>query len=494
MTAEAPGGRRGAVKVWAGRLGGETSRRLEEYTQSLGVDRRLAAEDIQGSLAHAEMLRQVGLLSEFDHRAIRSGLLTIRDELDRGGFVEDQADEDIHTAVERRLHELIGPPAGRLHTGRSRNDQVATDLRLWCRRRAGELILACADLQEALIRRAREHRAAPMPGYTHGQRAQVVSLAHHLLAYVEMLQRDVERLEGARRRCDRLPLGSGALAGTTLPIDRDIARRALGFQALSANSLDAVSDRDFAVELVFACALLMLHLSRFAEEVVLWTGAEWGFAELPDTHATGSSLMPQKKNPDVLELVRARSGRTAGDLVSLLAVLKGLPLAYDRDLQEDKRPLFDAVDTALASLAILAEIVSVLRFDVAAMRRAASDPMLQATDVAEHLVARGLAFREAHRLVGAAVQRCLAQGRSLADLGLEEWRAISDRFDESVLGLFDVDAALRRRELPGGPGPRAVSRALARATAMVARTRRSELRSSGSGRQAGVKPPAPPGS
>ena len=299
----------------------------------------------------------------------------------------------------------------------------------------------------------------------------MVSLAHHLLAHVEMLERDAERLRDAHRRCDVLPLGSGALAGTTLPIDREITRRALGFAALSANSLDAVSDRDFAAELVFACALLMVHLSRFADEVVLWTTAEFGFAELPDTHATGSSLMPQKKNPDVLELARGRVGRVIGDLVALLTVLKGLPLAYNRDLQEDKEPLFDAVDTALASLAVLASVVGMLRFDTAAMRRAASDPMLLATDVAELLVARGMPFREAHVLVGAAVRRCVAEHRTLADLRLEEWRELSELFDASVLSLFDVDQALRRRELPGGPGPRAVSRALTRAAARAARTR-----------------------
>jgi argininosuccinate lyase len=445
---------------------------VEEYTSSLGFDLRLHAEDIEGSIAHARMLREVGLIRAGDLRTILSGLRAVGRELERGDFAVDPADEDIHAAVERRLHELIGPVAGRLHTGRSRNDQVATDLRLWCRRRTVDLMLGCAGLQQALLGRAVEHRATPLPGYTHTQRAQVVSLAHHLLAYVEMLQRDAERLGDGYRRCDVLPLGSGALAGTTLPIDRASTQRALGFAALSANSLDAVSDRDFVVELVSTCALLMVHLSRLAEEIVLWTTAEFGFAELPDTHATGSSLMPQKKNPDVLELARGRVGRVTGDLVALLTVLKGLPLAYNRDLQEDKEPLFDAVDTSLATLGILADVVRRLRFDVAAMRRAASDPMLLATDVAEHLVARGMPFREAHVLVGAAVRRCVAERRTLADLSVEEWRQLSDRFDGEVVALFDVDAALRRRELPGGPGPRTVGRALTRAAAGVARTRK----------------------
>ena len=464
--------RRAPAKVWEGRLGAATSRRVEEYTTSLGFDRVLYAEDIEGSLAHAAMLREVGLLGAADHRALATGLRAVRRELERGELPPDPGDEDIHTAVERRLHELIGPVAGRLHTGRSRNDQVATDLRLWCRRRIAELMAAAAGLQEALLGRARDHRATPLPGYTHTQRAQVVSLAHHLLAYVEMLQRDVERLQDAHRRCDVLPLGSGALAGTTLPIDRESTRRALGFAALSANSLDAVSDRDFAVELVSACALLMVHLSRLAEEVVLWSTAEFGFAELPDDQATGSSLMPQKKNPDVCELARGRVGRVTGDLVAMLTVLKGLPLAYNRDLQEDKEPLFDAVRTSLGTLGMLTGVVRRLRFDTTAMRRAASDPMLLATDVAEYLVARGMPFREAHALVGAAVRRAVAGRRSLADLSLAEWRQLSPLFDDGIRSLFDVDAALRRRELPGGPGPRTVSRALTRAAARVARTRR----------------------
>jgi argininosuccinate lyase len=469
----APAAGRAPAKVWAGRFGAATSRRVEEYTTSLGVDARLFAEDIEGSLAHARMLRAVGLLSAAEHRALTRGLRAVGDEFERGGFVSDPGDEDIHTAVERRLHEIAGPVAGRLHTARSRNDQVATDLRLWCRRQAASLMLGCAELQEALIERAGEHRGTVLPGYTHLQRAQVVSLAHHLLAYVEMLQRDVTRFEAAWRSSDVLPLGSAALAGTTLPIDREIPRRELGFAAISRNSLDAVSDRDFAVELVSACALCMVHLSRLAAEVVLWTTAEFGFAELPDAQATGSSLMPQKKNPDICELARARSARVSGDLVALLGVLHGLPLAYNRDLQEDKGPLFSAVDTARATLAMLAEVVAEIRFDTVAMRRAASDPLLLATDVAELLVSRGLPFREAHLLVGGIVRECLEARRSLADLALPEWRRHSELFDEEVLRLFDLAGALRRRDLPGGPGPRAVGRQLGRARLLVARTRDS---------------------
>ena len=419
------------------------------------------------------MLRSIGVLSAAQHRAIDAGLRAVARELSSDTFAVAPSDEDIHTAVERRLFELAGPVAGMLHTGRSRNDQVATDLRMWARRACTDLLLAVAGLQEALVLRASEHRTDPMPGYTHLQRAQVVSLAHHLLAYVEMLARDALRLGAARAACDELPLGSGALAGSTLPLDRSLVAHELGFERIAANSMDAVADRDFAVEITAACALTMVHCSRLGEELVLWSSAEFGYAGLPDSHATGSSLMPQKKNADVAELARGRSGRVLGDLVALLTMLKGLPLTYNRDLQEDKEPLFDAVDSTAATLRMLTEVIAVVHFDVDAMRRAAGDPALQATDVAEHLVANGVPFREAHTIVGALVARTLADGRTLADLSFDEWRAASDRFEPGVVALFDPDAALRRRDVPGGPGPRSVARQLTRGRSLVARTRRA---------------------
>ena len=459
--------------MWSGRLSAPTSTQVEAYTSSLAVDRRLAADDVAGSRAHARMLRGVGLLSTAQHRAIDAGLRAVARELSSDAFEVAPSDEDIHTAVERRLFELVGPVAGMLHTGRSRNDQVATDLRMWARRACTDLLLAVAGLQEALVVRASEHRAAPLPGYTHLQRAQVVSLAHHLLAYVEMLARDAVRLGAARAACDELPLGSGALAGSTLPLDRSRVAHELGFERIAANSMDAVADRDFAVEIAAACALTMVHCSRLGEELVLWCSAEFGYAGLPDTHATGSSLMPQKKNADVAELARGRSGRVLGDLVALLTMLKGLPLTYNRDLQEDKEPLFDAVDSTAATLRMLTEVIAVVHFDVDAMRRAAADPGLQATDAAEHLVANGVPFREAHEIVGALVARTLGEGRTLADLGVDEWRAASDRFEPAVVDLFDPDAALRRRDVPGGPGPRSVTRQLTRGRSLVARTRRA---------------------
>jgi argininosuccinate lyase len=471
----APRSARPPRKLWEGRLPGGTSPLVERYTSSLAEDRRLGADDVDVSLAHARMLRGIGILSAGEHRAVDRGLRRIRQELLRDTFEFAASDEDIHSAVERRLFAVAGDAAGKLQSGRSRNDQVATDLRLYVRRACAELALRVVDLQTALVRRADEHRSSVMPGYTHGQRAQVVSLAHHLLAYVEMLQRDAERLSDARRRCDVLPLGSAALAGSTLPLDREAVARDLHFRSLSANSLDAVGDRDFVVEVVAACALLMTHISRVSEDIILWSTAEFGFIELDDAHATGSSLMPQKKNPDVLELARARTGRVIGDLVTLLTVVKGIPLAYDRDLQEDKRALFDAVDTASTTLSVLTEVIGRARFATQVMRNAASDPAMRATDVAEYLVGRGVAFREAHALVARAVRGVQQLGQTLADLSVQDWRRISAHFDKDVVELFDVDSALQRRVTAGGPSRRSVARQLARARRLIERTRRSML-------------------
>ena len=459
-----------ATKLWAGRLGGSTADVVERYTSSVDVDRRLHAEDITQSLAHARMLQRIGMIDEPTLRAIESGLHQIGQEFDSGRFDFRPSDEDIHSAIERRLHEVAGGAASALQTGRSRNDQVATDLRMFGKRACLDLARATLALQDALLRRAGEQRHTVMPAYTHLQRAQPVTVAHHLLAYVEMLQRDLERLLDARRRCDVLPLGSGAVAGSTLPLDRELIARELGFSEVSRNSIDSVSDRDFAVEITAACALIMVHGSRLAEEIVLWMSREFGFALLPDTHATGSSLMPQKKNPDVAELARGRTARVIGDVTTLLTLIKGLPLSYNRDLQEDKRPLFDAVDTAATTLVVLADVVAVLRFDTAALRRAASDPELMATDAAELLVRQGVPFREAHETVGALVRETLGEGRTLADLTLEEWREASPRFPPEVLELFDVDAAVGRRRTAGGPAPDLVAEQIASALERVQRT------------------------
>ena len=459
-----------ATKLWAGRLGGSTADAVERYTSSVDVDVRLQDEDVTQSLAHARMLCRVGLIDEPTLHAITSALERIAEEFSDGTFAFTASDEDIHSAIERRLHELAGDAAGALQTGRSRNDQVATDLRMFSKRSCVDVSRAALALQQALLQQAGEQRDTVMPAYTHLQRAQPVTVAHHLLAYVEMLQRDIERLLDARRRCDVLPLGSGAVAGSTLPLDREFTAKQLGFGAISSNSIDSVSDRDFAVEITSACALTMAHCSRLAEEIVLWMTREFGFASLPDTHATGSSLMPQKKNPDVAELARGRSARVTGDVVTLLTLLKGLPLSYNRDLQEDKRPLFDAVDTASTTLAVLAEVVSVLRFDASALRRAASDPELMATDAAEHLVRHGVPFREAHEIVGSLVRQTATEGRTLQQLTLEQWRAASPRFTADVLTLFDVDAAVGRRTTAGGPAPDSVAHQIAAAQERLART------------------------
>lgn len=458
-------------KLWQGRLPGGMSPEVERYTSSLGDDRRLGADDVDGSLAHARMLRSVGVLTAAELRSIQRGLRAIRREIERDTFEFAESDEDIHTAVERRLFDLAGEAAGKLHTGRSRNDQVAASLRLYAKRAAAQLVGRVADLQEVLVRRATDHRLTVLPGYTHLQRAQVVSLAHHLLAYVEMLQRDVERLRDARGRADVSPLGSAALAGSTLPLDRDMVRRQLGFAAVSANSMDSVSDRDFVVELVSACALLMTHVSRLCEDVILWCSAEFGFAELDDADATGSSLMPQKKNPDVFELARARTGRVVGDLVAVLTTVKGIPLTYDRDLQEDKRALFDALDTSESTVGVLAGVLTRLRFDAERMRSAAADPSLRATDVAEYLVLRGVPFREAHGIVARAVRAAQAREVTLAELSFAEWRGLSSHVDGDIGTLFDVRTALAARVTRGGPGPRSVSQQLARARRLIAATR-----------------------
>ncbi len=473
----AAGGRRsrppaGGAKAWHGRLAGRTAPGLEAYSHSLDQDLQYWREDLAGSRAHARMLRTIGILSPAELLSIEQGLTRIAAELEASRFPFVTGDEDIHMAVERRLVELAGAAGAKLHTARSRNDQVALDLRLFTRRAQVDLVAGIAEVQQVLVRRSREHRQALLPGYTHLQRAQPTTLAHHLLAHVEMLQRDCDRLLDAHRRTDASPLGAGALAGSSLPIDRDQVARALGFTQIAANSLDAVADRDFALETLFACVLVAQHGSRLAEEMVIWASAEFGFVDLPDAWATGSSLMPQKKNPDVFELLRARAGRVLGDLVAACTILKALPLAYNRDLQEATPPLLDGVRVTAAGLAMLSAVMAAIRFDTERMAEAALDPQLLATDVAEHLVRKGVPFREAHTIVGRAVRAALRRGVTLADLEPSTWQRIHPAAGADVLQLFDARGALRRRELPGGPGPRTVGRALQRAELLIRRNRR----------------------
>jgi len=430
---------------------------VEAFTASLPFDRRLYRHDILGSIAHARMLARVGLIRSSEARAIERGLGQIEQEIEFGKFRFVTSDEDIHLAIERRLIAKIGEAGRKLHTARSRNDQVALDLRLYLRDEIQNVDELIRVLRAALIRVARRNLETTMPGYTHLQRAQPVSLAHHVLAYVEMLERDRERFAQALARTNVMPLGAGALAATTLPIDRKMVARELGFKQLAHNSMDAVSDRDFAVDFLSAAALLAVHLSRMSEELILWTSSEFGFAMLPDEFSTGSSMMPQKKNPDLAELIRGKTGRVIGDLMAMLTTLKGLPLAYNSDLQEDKERVFDALDTIKPALDLMAKLWTALRFDRAAMRRAAGGFAL-ATDLAEYLVARGVPFRKAHEIIGALVRETADSGGTLEDLSLAQLRRYSHAFAADALSVLDADHSVARRTVTGGPAPRTIQK------------------------------------
>jgi argininosuccinate lyase len=413
------------------------------------------------------MLMAQGIIPAADGEEILAGLMQIQEELRSGTFPFDEQLEDVHMNVEARLAQIVGPAAGRLHTARSRNDQVVTDLRLWLKEAVAETIASLHDLQIALVDLAEANRRVVMPGYTHLQRAQPVLLAHHLLAYFEMFERDVGRFVDCYTRSDVLPLGSGALAGVPYPIDRELVARDLEFAGISANSIDAVSDRDFVVEYLAAASIAMVHVSRLAEDLILWSTSEFGFLEIGDAFATGSSIMPQKKNPDVAELARGKSGKVFGALVALLTTLKGLPLAYNRDLQEDKEPLFTAHDALNATLNILAAMTGHLKFRPVAMRRA-SGGFLLATDIADYLTRKGMPFREAHNVTGRLVAYCEANRKTLRQLTLDDYRQHSDLFDEDVLKL-NVRGSLRARDVPGGTAPRRVSAAIRRARTILRR-------------------------
>jgi argininosuccinate lyase len=453
-------------KPWGGRFAAATNKLVEAFTASIDFERRLYREDIAGSEAHCRMLAATGIIPQQDAEAILRGLAEVRREIEAGTFPFRQELEDIHMNVETRLRELIGPAAGRLHTARSRNDQVALDMRLYVRATCAETVERLASLQEALLSLATDHQDVVLPGYTHLQRAQPVTLAHHLLAYFEMFQRDVERCRATYSRANISPLGSGALAGLPYPLDRERVARELGMAGITRNSLDAVSDRDFVAEYIFDAALCQMHLSRLAEEIVLWSSAAFGFVELDDPFATGSSIMPQKKNPDVAELTRGKTGRVYGDLVAILTVLKGLPLAYNRDLQEDKEALFDAVDTVLACLTVFRPLLTTVRFRADVTRRTADAGFALATDLADYLVGKGLPFREAHEVVGGLVHRCLASGKTFADLNLADYQSASPLFESDVQEIT-VESVLAARDLPGGTAPARVSLALAAAAALV---------------------------
>ncbi|HEX2226623.1 MAG TPA: argininosuccinate lyase [Candidatus Binatia bacterium] len=447
-------------KLWGGRFGTNTAASVEAFTSSIDVDRRLYRHDIAGSIAHAKMLARQRIIPARDARRIVSGLKAIQSEIERGVFPFSGSDEDIHMNIERRLTEKIGPAGGKLHTARSRNDQVALDMRLFLREEIGLIIAGLDTLSRELARSAKRHLDVIMPGYTHLQRAQPVLFSHHLLAYFEMFERDRERFAESLARVNVLPLGSGALAGTTFPIDRKYVARLLGFPRVSKNSLDAVADRDFILEFLSASAILFVHLSRLAEELVLWCSHEFGFVELPDGYCTGSSMMPQKKNPDVPELIRGKTGRVFGHLQGMLTIMKGLPLAYNRDLQEDKIPLFDTVDTVKATVAITAEIIAGLKARKERMMDAARDGFMNATDLADYLVERGLPFRSAHSVTGRIVQHCVAAGRRIEELPLSEMQRFSPRIEKGVYRYLSAESAVERRGGVGGTARGSVVRRL----------------------------------
>jgi argininosuccinate lyase len=437
-------------KAWAGRFAEAADPLMEEFTSSLAFDRRLALYDIQGSIAHCRMLVKQKILTRAEGEKIVRGLENVRRELEQQRFAFLPSDEDIHMAVERRLTEKIGPLGGKLHTARSRNDQVLLDVRLYLREEIANIIRLIAALQKQLARVAKRHSDVVMPGYTHLQRAQPVLLAHHLLAYYEMLSRDRDRMQQCNERVNVLPLGAGALAGTTLSIDRHHVARLLNFPRVSENSLDTVADRDFLIEFLSASAMLCMHLSRLAEELVLWASSEFGFIELPDAFATGSSMMPQKKNPDIPELVRGKTGRVYGHLVALLTILKGLPLSYNRDLQEDKEPLFDTIDTVKGVLSILGAMLPHIVFREDRLSEAALGGFTLATDVADYLVEKGVPFRKAHEIVGAVVRWCVTQKKRLEQLSVEEWRQFSPVIDRDLLPRLTLESAVDRRRSYGG--------------------------------------------
>ena len=442
------------MKLWAGRFQKEIDQKTNDFNSSISFDSRMYREDIEGSIAHATMLGASGILPKDEADRICAGLEEIRSDIDSGKLSIDPNAEDIHTFIEGELTARLGDSGKRLHTARSRNDQVALDIRLYLKKECAALTGQIRELIAVLCRKALLHKGDVMPGYTHLQRAQPITFGHHLLAYAEMLLRDVGRLEDAAKRMDSMPLGSCALAGTTYPLDRELTAKLLGFSAVTQNSLDGVADRDFCVELACAISLAMVHLSRFSEEIILWCSWEFKFIELDDAFSTGSSIMPQKKNPDIAELVRGKSGRVFGDLMTLLTVLKGLPLAYNKDMQEDKEAIFDAVDTLKMCLTAFIPMIDTMKVLPENMRHAAAKGFINATDCADYLVdAKGLPFRDAYKITGTLVARCIEKGLTLETLPLSEYQEICPAFDEGVYDAISLDRCVNNRKVLGGPAP-----------------------------------------
>ncbi|WP_159885462.1 argininosuccinate lyase [Paenibacillus puerhi] len=455
-------------KLWGGRFTKKTDQLVEEYTASILFDKELAEEDVQGSLAHVTMLGKCGILPADDVETIKAGLLKVQGMIRRGELEFSVSDEDIHMNVEKALIDEVGPVGGKLHTGRSRNDQVATDMHLWLRKRVVEFVGLLNKVQEALIEQAKQNLDTIVPGYTHLQRAQPILFAHHLLAYVSMFQRDAERLRDSYKRVNVLPLGAGALAGTTFPIDRHFVAEQLGFDRVYENSLDAVSDRDFILEFLSNASMIMMHLSRLSEEFVMWSSTEFRFVELDDAFCTGSSIMPQKKNPDVAELVRGKTGRVYGNLFGLLTVLKSLPLAYNKDMQEDKEGMFDTVRTLQGALQLYAPMIATMKVNKDRMRQAVNQDFSNATDIADYLVNKGMPFRQAHEVIGKTVLYCIQQNKYLLDLKLEEYHQFSELFDQDIYQVLQPETVVNARNVYGGTATVQVSAAVERAEAALA--------------------------
>lgn len=447
--------------MWSGRFSQPTADLVLQYGESVSYDWKLYKHDIAGSIAHARAQLRAGMLTQDEFDAIESGLLAIRADIEAGKFAWSQKLEDVHMNIESELTRRIGAPGAKLHTARSRNDQVATDTHLYCRAQIDNTLELLRDMQRALVLKAAEYAELRIPGYTHLQRAQPVTVGHHLLAYVEMLARDADRLRDCRCRLNICPLGSGAIAGSTINLDRAGIAAELGFDGVTENSMDAIADRDYVMESLFCLALIGTHLSRLSEDLVLWSTAEFGFATLSDAHTTGSSLMPQKKNPDVCELTRGKSGRLYGNLISVMTAVKGLPLTYNRDLQEDKEPLFDSFETISLALRVNTEMLAAMRMNPDRCASAVADPLLLATDLADYLVRRGVPFRKAHELVGKAVAVAVGSNTPLNELTLEQFREISPEYGEDVHSVFNLDRAMALRTNPGAPNPDNTARRIA---------------------------------
>lgn len=444
------------MKLWGGRFEKNTDRSVDDFNSSIRFDSRMYKQDITGSIAHAKMLGKCGIIPESDSALIQKTLKEILEDIEKG-LVEFEIDaEDIHMNIEKILIQRIGDTGKRLHTGRSRNDQVALDIRMYLMEQIDEVKSMLVELEKVLLSTAENHTGTILPGYTHLQRAQPVTLAHHLMAYFQMFRRDIERLKDCYRRTNVMPLGSGALAGTTYPLDRYLVAEELGFDSITENSLDGVSDRDFAIELASCLSIVMMHLSRFSEEIILWSTFEFGFIELDDAYSTGSSIMPQKKNPDVAELVRGKSGRVYGGLFTLLTVMKSLPLAYNKDMQEDKEAIFDCIDTVKVCLPVFTRMIATMKVKADNMYKAAQGGFTNATDIADYLVKKGIPFRSAHEIIGKMVLYCIEHQKAIDQLTMEEFKNFSEKIEEDVYGEISLEKCVSGRNLPGGPAAEAV--------------------------------------